>query len=141
MLKKNSSAFRPVVLNVTSLLLERMSLTFYKLFSMLLYKGRFKMSMVNCIRFRPKKGCETIIIQETSKIYKTLDGALEKRLVELGEGEYASVIVWKSMDAFLEVLNRDVRLIDVLRPHVEPYDDGQEFHAFSGPSVELSAFD
>ena len=45
------------------------------------------------------------------------------------------------MDAFLEVLNRDVRLIDVLRPHVEPYDDGQEFHAFSGPSVELSAFD
>ena len=99
------------------------------------------MGMVNCIRFRPKKGCETIIIQETSKIYKTLDGALEKRLVELGEGEYASVIVWKSMDAFLEVLNRDVRLIDVLRPHVEPYDDGQEFHAFSGPSVELSAFD
>jgi len=45
------------------------------------------------------------------------------------------------MDAFLEVLNRDVRLIDVLRPHVEPYSDGEEFHAFSGPSVDLSNYD
>ena len=69
--------------------------------------------MVNFIRFRPKKGCETIVIQETSKIYKTLDGTLEKRLVELGEGEYASLIVWKSMDAFLQVLNGDIRIIDV----------------------------
>ena len=99
------------------------------------------MSMVNCIRFKPKVGCESIVIKETSRIYKTLDGALEKRLVSLSEGEYASVIVWKSMDAFLEVLNRDVRLIDVLRPHVEPYSDGEDFHAFSGPSVDLNNYD
>ena len=99
------------------------------------------MSTVNCIRFKPKVGCEPIIFKETSKVYKTLDGALEKRLVALNDGEYASVIVWKSMDAFLEVLNRDVRLIDILRPHVDPYDDGEDFHAFSGPSVDLSNFD
>ena len=67
------------------------------------------MSMVNCIRFKPKVGCESIVIAETSRIYKTLDGALEKRLVSLSEGEYASVIVWKSMDAFLEVSNRAVK--------------------------------
>ena len=96
------------------------------------------MTMVNCIRCRPEKSCETIIIQETSKIYKTLDGGLEKRLVALREGEYASVIVRESMDAFLEALNRDVRLIDVLRSYVEPYDDGEDFHGFSGPSVGLS---
>jgi len=75
-----------------------------------------------------------------SKIYKTLDGALEARLITLKDGEYASIIVWKSMEEFLDVLNRDVRLIDVLRPHVKVYDDGEEFHAFSGPSVDLSSY-
>ena len=99
------------------------------------------MTMVNSIRFKPKDGYEEIVFKETSKIYKTLDGALEKRLVRLDEGEYASVIVWKSMDDFLEVLNRDVRLIDVLRPYVKPYDDGEDFHAFSGPTVDLSMYD
>ena len=44
------------------------------------------------------------------------------------------------MEEFLDVLNRDVRLIDVLRPHVKVYDDGEEFHAFSGPSVDLSSY-
>ena len=98
------------------------------------------MTMVNCIRFVPKDGCEEIAFEETSKIYKTLDGALEKRIVNLGEGEYASVIVWKSVEDFLEVLNRDVRLIDVLKPYVKPYDDGEDFHAFSGPTVDLSMY-
>ncbi len=70
-----------------------------------------------------------------------MDGTLEKWIVALREGEYASVIVWKSVDALLEILNRDVRLIDVLKPNEEPYDDGEDFHAFSGPSVELSTLD
>ena len=99
------------------------------------------MSMVNCIRFRPKEGCEEHAFIEISKIYKTLDGALEKRLIALNDGEYASVIVWKSLETFLEVLNRDVRLIDVLRPHVQPYEDGEDFHAFSGPTVDLGTYE
>ena len=98
------------------------------------------MTMVNCIRFMPKDGHEEEIFRETSKIYKTLDGALEARLITLKDGEYASIIVWKSMEEFLHVLNRDVRLIDVLRPYVKAYDDGEEFHAFSGPSVDLSSY-
>ena len=58
----------------------------------------------------------------------------------LDEGEYASVIVWKSVDHFVEVLNRDIRLIDVLKPYVVAYDDGEYFHAFSGPTVDLSGY-
>ena len=46
------------------------------------------MTMVNCIRFTPKDGCEELIFVETAKIYKTLDGALQKQLVALNEGEY-----------------------------------------------------
>ena len=98
------------------------------------------MTMVNCIRFTPKDGCEELIFRETAKIYKTLDGALNKQLVALNEGEYASVIIWKSLDDFLEVLNRDIRLIDVLRPYVKQYSDGEDFHAFAGPTVDLSTF-
>ncbi len=99
------------------------------------------MTMVNCIRFKPKNGHEKSIFNEISKIYGTLDGALEKRLVALNSGEYASVIIWKSLDEFLDVLNRDVRLIDVLKPYVEPYEDGEDFHSFSGPTVDLSTYD
>ena len=99
------------------------------------------MTMLNCIRFRPKSGCEELIFKEISKIYKTLDGAIEKRLVTLDDGEYASIILWKTMDDFLEVLNRDVRLIDVLKLHVESFEDGEDFHSFSGPTVDLSSFE
>tara|TARA_B100000902_G_C26566672_1_gene554516 strand:- start:156 stop:482 length:327 start_codon:yes stop_codon:yes gene_type:complete len=98
------------------------------------------MTMLNCIRFKPKNGSEELIFKEISKIYKTLDGAIEKRLVTLDDGEYASIILWKTMDDFLEVLNRDVRLIDVLKPHIEPFEDGEDFHSFSGPTVDLSTF-
>ena len=99
------------------------------------------MSMVNSIRFIPKDGREETVFKEIAKIYNTLDGALEKRLVRLGDGEYASVIIWKSMDEFLAVLNRDIRLIDVLRPLVKSYNDGENFHSFSGPTVDLSMYD
>ena len=98
------------------------------------------MTMVNCIRFVPKDDCKELIFKETSKIFKTLDGAIEKRLIALNEEEYATVIIWKSVEQFLEVLNRDVRLIDVLRPHVKTYDDGEHFHSFSGPTVDLSIY-
>ena len=99
------------------------------------------MTMVNCIRFVPKDDCKELIFKETSKIFKTLDGALEKRLIRLGDGEYASIIIWKSMDEFLDVLNRDIRLIDVLRPLVKSYNDGEKFHSFSGPTVDLSMYE
>ena len=99
------------------------------------------MTMVNCIRFVPKDGCEEIVFELAAKQYKTIDGALDKRIVNLGEGEYASVIVWKSVEDFLEVLNRDIRLIDVLKPYVKPYDDGEDFHSFSGPTVDLSMYE
>ena len=99
------------------------------------------MSMVNSIRFIPKDGNEETAFKEIAKIYNTLDGALEKRLIRLGDGEYASIIIWKSMDEFLDVLNRDIRLIDVLRPLVKSYNDGEKFHSFSGPTVDLSMYE
>ena len=96
--------------------------------------------MVNCIRFIPKDECKELIFKEISKIFLTLNGALEKRLVALNDDEYATIIIWKSVEEFLEVLNRDIRLIDVLRPYVKTYDDGENFHSFSGPTVDLSMY-
>ena len=110
------------------------------MYFVLSFHGDKKMTMVNCIRFKPIQGCEEDVFRETSRIYETLDGALEKRLVALDDGEYASVIVWKSVDHFVEVLNRDIRLIDVLKPYVVAYDDGEYFQAISGPTVDLSGY-
>ena len=49
---------------------------------------------------------------------------MEKRHVILNDGEYASVIVWKSLDKFSKVFNQGVRLIDLLKPHVKSYERG-----------------
>ena len=60
--------------------------------------GLKKITMVNCIRFKPIQGCEEDVFRETSKIYETLDGALEKRLVELDDGEYFQALSGTAVD-------------------------------------------
>ena len=99
------------------------------------------MTMINCIKFRPKAECEGLIFREAAKIFKGLDGALHTAIINLDDGEYASIVVWESMEAFLEVLNREITLVDVLRPYVDAYDDGEDFHAISGPAIDLSVYE
>ena len=82
------------------------------------------MAMLNFMRFNPNNGFEALIFREKVKIYNRIIGVLEKRHVILNDGEYASVIVWKSLDKFLKFFNQGVRLIDVLKPHVKPYERG-----------------
>jgi len=37
-------------------------------------------------------------------------------------------------------MNRENRVSDLMRQFVEPYEDGEAFHSFSGPEVELDLY-
>ena len=100
------------------------------------------MSMMNCMRFRPKEG-------QTDRMFKALaeymdeypyDNCLHHGLIDLGTGEYAFFCVWETVDAFINVMNRDLKTSDLMREYVEPYDDGESFHSFSGPDIDLASY-
>ena len=44
------------------------------------------------------------------------------------------------MDVFVGLMDREVPISGVMREFVEIYEDGEAFHSFSGPEVELSTY-
>ena len=61
-------------------------------------------------------------------------------IIDLGTGEYALIGVHNSVDDFIDIMNRDNRVSDLMRKYVEPYEDGESFHSFSGPEVDLNSY-
>ena len=58
----------------------------------------------------------------------------------LGTGEYALIRVHHSVESFIEIVNRENRVSDLMRLYVEPYEDGESFHSFSGPVVNYDEY-
>ena len=61
-------------------------------------------------------------------------------IIDLGIGEYARVGVHQSVESFIEIVNRENRVSDLMRLYVEPYEDGESFHSFSGPVVNYDEY-
>ena len=97
--------------------------------------------MINCMKFKPKEG-------EVDSMFKALAeyirdypfGGKHHAIIDLGTGEYALIGVHNSVDDFIEIMNRDNRVSDLMRQFVEPYEDGEAFHSFSGPEVDLKSY-
>ena len=94
------------------------------------------------MRFQPKSG-------KTDEMMKTIaehirdypfTESLHMGIIDLGTGEFALIGVHNSVDAFVDIMNRDVRISEIMREFVEPYEDGEAFHSFSGPEVDLKAY-
>ena len=66
--------------------------------------------------------------------------SLHMGIIDLETGEFALIGVHNSVDAFVNIMNRDVRISEIMRDFVEPYEDGEAFHSFSGPEVDLKAY-
>ena len=100
------------------------------------------MAIVNCMKFRPKEGCKEELFSALSDYVKKypLDKAINWYIIDIDDGEYAHVAIWETVDDFMDVVNRDVRFSDSMRPYVQPYEDGEDFHSFSGPSVDIHNF-
>ena len=61
-------------------------------------------------------------------------------IIDLGTGEYALIGVHHSVESFIDIMNRDNRVSDVFRLYIEPYEDGESFHSFSGPVVNYNDY-
>jgi len=62
------------------------------------------------------------------------------KIIDLGDGELALIGVHHSVDSFVDIMNRDNRVSQMMREYVEPYEDGESFHSFSGPVVNCDDF-
>ena len=97
--------------------------------------------MINCMRFHPKGGQEEALfkaVAEYTRDYPFDD--IMHHIIDLGTGEYALIGVHHSVESFIEIMNRDNRVSDMMRLYVEPYEDGESFHSFSGPVVNYSDY-
>ena len=97
--------------------------------------------MINCMRFHPKAGQEEALFKafaEYTRDYPFDD--IMHHIIDLGTGEYALIGVHHSVESFIEIMNRDNRVSEMMRLYVEPYEDGESFHSFSGPVVNYSDY-
>ena len=100
------------------------------------------MSMINCMRFRPKEGQADIMFKALAKYIDEYpyENCIHYGVIDLGTGEYALFCVWETVDAFIDVMNRDLKTSELMREYVEPYEDGEAFHSFSGPDIDLTSY-
>ena len=91
--------------------------------------------------FIPKEGRTDYIMKafaEYKRNYPFLES--QKSIFDLGSGEFALVAIHRSVDVFVGLMDRDISISGVMREFVEIYEDGEAFHSFSGPEMELSAY-
>lgn len=100
------------------------------------------MSMINCMRFRPKEGQADIMFKSLAKYIDEYpyENCIHYGVIDLGTGEYALFCVWETVDAFIDVMNRDIKTSELMHEYVEPYEDGESFHSFSGPDIDLTSY-
>ena len=92
--------------------------------------------MNNCMRFKPKAGKAGVLFKAYAEYVRDypFDDIMHK-IIDLGDGEFALIGIHHSVDSFIYIMNRDNRVSQMLREYVEPYEDGEKFHSFSGPVV------
>ena len=97
--------------------------------------------MINCMKFKPKEGEVDAMFKALAEYIRDYPfGGKHHAIIDLGTGEYALIGVHNSVDDFIEIMNRDNPVSDLMRQFVEPYEDGEAFHSFSGPEVDLKSY-
>ena len=97
--------------------------------------------MINCMRFRPIEGQVDNMFKAMAEYMRDFPfDDIMHAVIDLGDGEFALIGVHHSVDSFVEIMNRDNRVSDLMRKYVVPYEDGESFHSFSGPKVALSTY-
>ena len=97
--------------------------------------------MISCMRFRPEARKAEDLFKAYAEYVRDypFDDIMHK-IIDLGDGEFALIGVHHSVDSFIDIMNRDNRVRQMLREQVEPYEDGESFHSFSGPVVNCDDY-
>ena len=97
--------------------------------------------MINCMRFRPKEGQVEALFKAYAEYVRDYPfDDIMHQIIDLGTGEYALIGLHHNIDTFVDIMNRDNRVSDMLRVFVEPYEDGESFNSFSGPVVNYNDY-
>ena len=82
--------------------------------------------MINCMKFKPKEGEVDAMFKALAEYIRDYPfGGKHHAIIDLGTGEYALIGVHNSVDDFIEIMNRDNRVSDLMRQFVEPYEIGR----------------
>ena len=97
--------------------------------------------IIKCMRFRPKTGRADALFKEYAEYIRDypFDDIMHK-IIDLCDVEFALIGVHHSVDSFIDIMNRDIRVSQMMREYVEPYEDGESFHSFSGPVVNCDDY-
>ena len=97
--------------------------------------------MINRMRFKPKAGQAEDLFKAYAEYVRDypFDDIMHK-IIDLGDGEFVLTGIHHSVDSFIDIMNRDNRVSQMLREYVEPYEDGESFHSFSGPVVNCDDY-
>ncbi len=97
--------------------------------------------MVNCMRFKPIESQVDHMFKAMAEYMRDFPfDDIMHAVIDLGDGEFALIGVHHSVDSFVEIMIRDNRVSDLMRKYVVPYEDGESFHSFSGPQVDLNSY-
>ena len=92
--------------------------------------------MINCMRFRPKEGQTEALFKAFAEYVRDYPfDDIMHQIIDLGTGEYALIGLHHSVDSIIEIIHRDNRVSDIMRLYFYHYEDGENFHSFSGPVV------
>tara|TARA_B100000530_G_scaffold140274_1_gene87831 strand:+ start:219 stop:503 length:285 start_codon:yes stop_codon:yes gene_type:complete len=93
------------------------------------------------MRFKPKAGKPEDLFKAYAEYVRDypFDDIMHK-IIDLGDGEFALIGIHHSVDSFIDIMNRDNRVSQMLREYVEPYEDGERFHSFSDPVVNCDYY-
>ena len=61
-------------------------------------------------------------------------------IIDLGDGKFALIGFHHSVDSFIDIMNRDNLVSQMMREYEEPYEDGESFHSFSGSVVNCDDY-
>lgn len=97
--------------------------------------------MMLCMRFRPKEG-RTNYMMKAHAEYMHDHPFLESQIsiFNLVSDEFALVAIYQRVDMFVGLMDRDIPISGEMREFVEDYEDGDAFHSFSGPEVQLPTY-
>ena len=97
--------------------------------------------MIDCMRFKPRAGKAEALFKAHAEYVRDypFDDIMHK-IIDLVDREFALIGIHQSVDSFIDIMNRDNRVSQMMRQYVEPYDDGESFHSFSGPVVNCDDY-
>ena len=97
--------------------------------------------MINCMRFQPEEGQAEALFKAFAEYVRDYPfDDIMHQIIDLGAGEFALIGIHHSVDSFIDIMNRDNRVSDMMRQFVKPYEDGESFHSFSGPVVNFNDY-